>query len=96
MKVAQLLDLQGPWQHQVCRDTDCLRGRSHGPIGVSIQAFCSWRSEGLCGQFFSIALLLQALRGLPCLGSFSVVQCVRNIEGTPDWGPAPQIHASGT
>ena len=26
---------------------------------------------------------IQALRGLPCLGSFSVVQCVKHIEGPP-------------
>ena len=27
---AQLLGLQGPWQHQMCRDTDCLCHRSYG------------------------------------------------------------------
>ena len=48
----------------------------------------SWRSEGLFGQSFSIALTVQALKGLPCLGSFSVVGCVRHIEGPlPDWDP---------
>ena len=83
MKVAQLLDLQGPWWRQVCRDMDCLCRRSYGPIRVFFQAFCSWRSEGLFGQSFSIALLVQALRGLPCLGSFSVVPCIRHIEGPP-------------
>ena len=37
---------------------------------------------------FSIALPIQALTGLPCLGSFSVVLCVRHIEGAlPGWGP---------
>ena len=40
----------------------------------------SWRSEGLFGQCFSIALPIQALRGLPCLGPFSVVWRVRHIE----------------
>ena len=34
MKVAQLLGLQGPWQHGVCRDTDCLHHRSYGPVIV--------------------------------------------------------------
>ena len=43
----------------------------------------SWQSEGLFGQSFSIALPIQALRRLPCLGSFSVVWCVRHIEGPP-------------
>ena len=84
VKVAQLLGLQGPWQHQVCRDTDCLRHRSYGPIRVFSPACCSWRSEGLLGQSFSLALPVQALKRLPCLGSFSVVPHVRHIEG-PSW-----------
>ena len=62
---------------------DCLCHRSYGPIRVFFQASCSWPSEGLFGQFFSIAPPVQALRGLPCLGSFSVVQCIRHIEGPP-------------
>ena len=44
---------------------------------------CSWRSEGLCDLSFSMALPIQALRRLPCLGSFSVIQCIRHIEGSP-------------
>ena len=40
-------------------------------------------SEGLFGQSFSTALPIQALRRLPCLGSFSVVWCVMDIEGPP-------------
>ena len=81
VKVAQLLGLWGPWQCQVCRDTDCLHRRSYGPIRVFFWASCSWQSEGLFGQSFSVALPIQALRGLPCLGSFSVVLLVRHIEG---------------
>ena len=72
MKVAQLLGLQGPWEPQVCRETDCLPHRSYGPIRVFFRASCSWWSEGLFGQFFSIALPIQALRWLPCLGSFNI------------------------
>ena len=79
----QVLGLWGLWWLQVFRDTDCLRGRSYGPIRVFFPASCSWRSEGLFGQSFSITLPIQALRGLPRLGSFSVVGCVRHIEGTP-------------
>ena len=79
MKVAQLLGLQGPWQCQVCKDTDCLHCRSYVPIRVFFWASCSWRSKGL-----SVAPPVQALRGLPCLGSFYVVWCVRHIEG-PSW-----------
>ena len=49
---------------------------------VFFKASGSWGSEGLFGQSFSVALPIQALRRLPCLGS-SVVQCVRHIQGPP-------------
>ena len=78
--MAQLL---GMW-HQVCRDMDCLHHKSYGHIRVFFRASCSWRSEGLFGQCFSVAPLLNVLRRLPCLGSFSVVQGVRHIE-MPPW-----------
>ena len=55
---------------------DCLCRKSYGPIIVFFRAFCSWRS-------FSIALPVQALRRLPCLGSLSVVWCIRHIEAPP-------------
>ena len=42
-------------------------------LSVFFQASCSWRSEGLSIQSFSIVPPIQVLRGLPCLGSFSVV-----------------------
>ena len=83
VKVAQLLGLRGPWWCQVCRDTDCLRCRSYGPMRVFFWASCSWQSEGPFGQSFSVALPVQALRGLPCLGSFSVVWWIGHIEGPP-------------
>jgi len=66
-KVVQLLGLRGRWWHHVCRDTDCLHWRSYSPIRVFFPASCSWQSEGLFGQSFSIASLIQALRGLPFL-----------------------------
>ena len=43
-----------------------------GVMAVSESFFeplCSWRSEGLFGQSFSIVPHAQALRGLPCLGA---------------------------
>ena len=83
MKVAQLRGLKGPWWHQVCEHMDCLCHRSYGLIRIFFRAFCSWRSEGLFGQSFSMALPIQALKGLPCLGAFSVVWCVKHIEGGP-------------
>ena len=47
VKAAQLLGLRGPWRRQGCRDTDCLRGWSYGPIRAFFSTSCSWRSEGL-------------------------------------------------
>ena len=52
-------------------------------LPVFFQASRSWPSEGLSSQFFSIALPVQALRGIPSLGSFSVVWHIRHIEGPP-------------
>ena len=34
MKVFQLLGLWGPWWHNVCRDLDCIRPGSYGPISL--------------------------------------------------------------
>ena len=51
------------------------------------RASCSWWSEGLFGQSFSVALPVQALRVLSCLGSFSVVWCSSTKRGHPGWGP---------
>ena len=73
VKVVQLLGLRGPWRRQVCRDMGCLSCRSYHLIRIFLWASCSWQSEGLFGQSFSVALPVQVLRGLPCLGSFSVV-----------------------
>ena len=82
MKVAQLLGLRGPWWHQVCRDMDCFRCRSYNPIRVFFQASCSWRSESLYGQSFSIVSPIQTLRGLPCLG-LPLLFCMSGREGAP-------------
>ena len=79
MKVMQLLGLQGLWWPQTFRDMDCY---STGVMALSES--CSWLSEGLFGQSFSIAPPVQAPKGLLCLGFFSVVQHVRHIEG-PLW-----------
>ena len=65
----------------VCRDIDCLCCTSYGPIRVFFRASCSWQSEGLFGQSFSVAPTIQAFKRIPYLGSFSVVWCVRHIEG---------------
>ena len=38
---------------------------------------------------FAHSSAVQALRGLPCLGSFSVVPCIRHIEDPPPSAPLP-------
>ena len=53
------------------------------PYQSLFRASCSWRSECLFDQSFSIAPPIQALRGLRCLGSFSVVLHFWHIEGPP-------------
>ena len=81
-EVVHLLGLREPWWHQVYRDTDCLCRRSYGPIRDFFWACCSWWSEGLFGQSFSVAPPVQAFRRVPCLGSFSVVWRIRHVEGS--------------
>ena len=77
------LACRDPGGVKCARDMDCLLCRRYGPIRVFFQASCNWQSEGLFGQSFSIAPPIQALRWLPRLKFFSVVQCIRHIEGTP-------------
>ena len=60
--------------------------RSHGPVRVFSRPSCCRPSEGLFGQYFSVALPIQGLRGLPCLGSFSVDWSVRQLKGPPGRG----------
>ena len=95
VKVAQLLGLWGLWRCQVCRDTDCLHRRSYGPIRVFFWVSCSWPSEGLFGPSVSVAPPVQALRGLPNLGSSSVDWCNRHLKEHPGWGPTVWFRASG-
>ena len=66
----QIASLKELWHYQSLFRASCFR------------ASCSWQSD-LFGQSFSVALPIQALRGLPCPGSFSVVWCIRDIEGDP-------------
>jgi len=78
----------------VCRDTDHLwHTQVLWPYLSLFWASCSWWSEGLFGQYFSVALPIQELTGLPCLGSFSVVWCVRHIEGPPQSKQLHHLHA---
>ena len=64
-------------------------------LSESVWASCSWWSEDLFGQSFSIAPPIHSLRGLPCLGSFSV-QHIRHIERPPlsTGAPCRSVHQS--
>ena len=94
-KVAQLLGLRGPRWSQVFRGSDCLRWRSYGPIKVFFPASCSWQSESLFGQSFSIDLPIQAHRGAPLAGVLFCGSGHQALKGAPGWGPALQFSASG-
>ena len=97
--VVQLLGLRGPWHQVQGHGLSC--HRSYRPIRVFFQASYSWWSEGLFGPSFSVAPLIQALRGLSCLGSFSAVWCIRHTEGSPGSvhqafdGPASLLFSCG-
>ena len=56
----------------LCGDTDCLHRGSYGPTRVFFWASCSWSSESLFDQSFSIAPPIQAHRGASRMGSSSV------------------------
>ena len=83
VKVAQVLGSRGPWRCQ-CAGTQTSSTSGVAALSESFfRASCSWRSESLFSQSFSVAPPLQALRGFPCLGSLSVVRHIRHIEGAP-------------
>ena len=84
MKVVWLLGLGGPWWCQVCRDTDCLCHRSYGPISLFSSLLQLAIRRPLWPALWNIAPSVQALRGLPWLGSFSVVWYIRHI-AEPPW-----------
>ena len=83
MKVAQLLGLWIPWWHQVCRDRDCLCHRSYNLIRVFLRVSCSWPSEGLFGQSFSVALCIQALKRASLPGVLLCCSACQAHRGSP-------------
>ena len=80
MNVGQLVGSREPWRCQVYRDIDSLNHRSYGPIRVFL-ASVSWWSEALFDLSFSVIPPIQALKGLPWLGFFSVVWHIRYFKG---------------
>ena len=84
------------WSCLACRypgSTKCARTQTASATGVMTLPESFFRASLVAGDqkaslasLSLVALPIQALRGLPCLGSFSVVPWVRNIQGTPGWG----------
>ena len=64
-------------------------------LSVFFGVSCSWWSEGLLGQCFSVAPPIQARGGLPCLGSYSVVKCLRCLMGQPLYCSAANAGVEG-
>ena len=63
MKEAQLLGLQGPWQRQVCRDSDCLHCRSYGPIRVFFKPLVAGDQKASLASLFPLLHLFRHLEG---------------------------------
>ena len=78
-----LLDFQGPWWHQGCRDRDFPNCKCYGLVRVFFQASCSWWSGGLFGQSFSVAPPIQEFWGLPCLAVLLCCSACQDIQGHP-------------
>jgi len=89
VKVAQLLDLQGTWGHQLCRDTTGIRA-----LSVFFESLVAGNQKSSLDNC-SISPPIQALRGFPCLESFSVVQCIRCIEESPWLGSYSVVPCNG-
>ena len=75
-----------------CRNpggTKCAGTRTASAPGIMalsesfFRASCSWLLEGLFGQSLTLVPPIQALKGLPCLGSFSVFLCARHLMVQP-------------
>ena len=87
VKAAPLLGLWGPWGAggagpRTASPRELWPGQRRCPSPAS------WWSEGLFGRSFSAAPPFQALRGLHCVRSLSVVRCISHSKGPPGWGPA--------
>ena len=80
VKVVQLLGFQGPWwRHREGTETASVAGVT--ALSESFLKPLVAGNQKAFVQSFSIALPIHALRGIPCLESFSAVPCVRHIEG---------------
>ena len=76
----------GTLEARVCRDTDRLCHRSHGPVRVFSPASCSWWSEGLRGQSFPVALPVQALKRASLPGVLLCCSAHQAHRGAPRLG----------
>ena len=64
-----------------------VQGHGLSPLLVGVMVSSESFSRASLASL-SVALPLQALTGVPCLGFFSIWS-VRHIEGPPGWGPTP-------
>ena len=85
MDVAQMFILQGPQQHQVCREGSDHRCRRYGPIRI---LFCPLAADTqrafLAGP--SVLFDIGVPQGHPWPGAFSSAPQVRRAKGRPLWG----------
>ena len=69
--------------------------RSHGPVRVFSRPSCCRPSEGLFGQYFSVAPPIQHLEGSLAWSPF-LLFCVSGTQrGPPGWGPTLYVGVSG-
>ena len=78
-----LLGLQGPWRRQMCRDMDCLCCKELWPYQSLFSSLLYLVIRKPLWPVFLHSSARSGARGLPCLGSFSVVWRIRHIEGSP-------------
>ena len=68
---------------------------SYGPIWVFFWASCSWQSEGLFGQSFSVAPPIQAHRGAPLTGVLLCRSVPQALKGAPWVGSYSEVQYAG-
>jgi len=82
VKVVQLLGLQGPWRCQV-PGTRTASAAVIMALSVFFRVSCSWLSQGLFGQSFSIAPPVQALKRAPLPGVLLCCSGHQSLQGAP-------------
>ena len=63
MKVVQLFGSWGPWRYQACRDMDCLRRRSYGPIIAFFEPLVAGDQKASLANLSALFHLFRHLEG---------------------------------